>query len=199
MRLPELRVFSVVFFDRTTQGACLLYGMVVLFAWPRRAVIPEARRVAPQARGIDGESACQAIMRRAMDASRVLYPCQTRGSPVVVRIDFSVRQSSHRCEVRGAFDALDSRRSPCRSYATLAASTYIRSGSSPNQGPSCNIARAKGLQGRRDPSLGRHLAATPPGGHASTLDWYVPLVSPQDSCINQPFRTAPVGATPVSR
>jgi hypothetical protein len=142
---------------------------------------PEARRVAPQARGIDGESAYQAIMRRAMDASRVLYPCQTRGSPVVVRIDFSVRQSSHRCDVRGAFDALDPRRSPCRSYATLAASTYIRPGSSPNQGPSCNIARAKGLQGRWDPSLGRRLAATPPGGHASTLDWYVPLVSPQDS------------------
>ena len=44
---------------------------------------PEARRVAPQARGIDGEGACQAIMRRAMDALRVLYPCQTRGSPVV--------------------------------------------------------------------------------------------------------------------
>ena len=28
------------------------------------------------------------------------------------------------------------------------------------QGPSCNIARAKGLQGRWDRSLGRHLAAT---------------------------------------
>ena len=42
MRLPESRVFSVVFFDRTTQGACLLHGMVVLFAWPRRAVIPRS-------------------------------------------------------------------------------------------------------------------------------------------------------------
>ena len=107
-----------------------------------------------------------------MAASRVLYPCQTRGSPVVVRCDF-FESTSDRCDVRGAFDALDPRRSPCRSYATLAASTYIRSGSSPNQGPSCNIARAEGLQGRWDPSLGRRLAATPPGGHASTLDWYV--------------------------
>jgi len=71
---------------------------------------------------------------------------------------------------------------PCRSYATLAASTYIRSGSSPNQGPSCNIARAEGLQGRWDPSLGRRVAATPPGGRASTLDWYVPLVVFKTPC-----------------
>jgi hypothetical protein len=172
--------------------------MMVLFAWPRRAVIPEARRVAPQARGIDGESACQAhnVSRNGCLASALPLPnswlsccCPLRFFSVYVR---SLRR-------RGAFDALDPRRSPCRSYATLAASTYIRSGSSPNQGPSCNIARAEGLQGRWDPSLGRRLAATPPGGHASTLDWYVLSLVFKTPCTNQPFRTAPVGTTPVSR
>src|SRR6516162_8842048 len=38
----------------------------------------------------------------------------------------------------------DPRRSPNCRYATLAASTYIRSGLSPYQGPSCNVARAEG-------------------------------------------------------
>ena len=170
MRLPELRVFFVVFSDWTTaftqahqveqrKAFVCIHGTMVLFAWPRRAVIPEARRVAPKARGIDGESARQAIMSRAMDASRVLYPCQTRGSPVVVCSDFSVWQCSDRCDVRDAFDG---------------------SGSSPNQGPSCNIARAEGLQGRWDPSLGRRVAATPAGGHHPP--WIgVPLFSLQDS------------------
>jgi hypothetical protein len=35
----------------------------------------------------------------------------------------------------------------------------LRSGSSPNQGPSCNITRAEGLQGRWDPSLGRRFTS----------------------------------------
>ena len=62
--------------------------------------------------GLTAEARAKPIMSRAMDASRVLYSCQTRGSPVVVRSDFAVWQSSDRCDVRGAFDALDPRRSP---------------------------------------------------------------------------------------
>ena len=46
----------------------------------------------------------------------------------------------------------------------------------------------KGLQGGWDPSLRRRLAATPPGGHASTLDWYVPLVSLQGSMFKSTFQ-----------
>ena len=62
--------------------------------------------------GLTAKARAKPIMSRAMDASRVLYSCQTRGSPVVVRSDFAVWQSSDRCDVRGAFDALDPRRSP---------------------------------------------------------------------------------------
>ena len=131
--------------------------------------------------GLTAEARAKPIMSRAMDASRVLYSCQTRGSPVVVRSDFAVWQSSDRCDVRGAFDALDPRRSPLSKLCDARRINLYPVGISPNQGPSCNIARAEGLQGRWDPSLGRRLAATPPGGHASTLDWYVPLVSLQDS------------------
>jgi hypothetical protein len=49
--------------------------------------------------------------------------------------------------------------------------------------PHATLRGQKGLQGGWDPSLRRRLAATPPGGHASTLDWYVPLVSLQDSLL----------------
>src|SRR6516162_1220032 len=38
--------------------------------------------------------------------------------------------------------------------------------------PHATLRGQKGLQGGWDPSLGRRLAATPPGGHASTLEWY---------------------------
>jgi hypothetical protein len=45
-------------------------------------------------------------------------------------------------------------------HATLAASPYIRSESSPYQGPSCIVARG-GLQGGWDPSTVRRLSARP--------------------------------------
>lgn len=75
-------------------------------------------------------------------------------------------------------------------YATLAASTYIRLGIEPNQGPSCNIARTKGLQGGWDPSLGRHLAAMPPGGHASTLGWCTPFSDLYDLMLSSAFQNS---------
>jgi hypothetical protein len=58
----------------------------------------------------------------------------------------------------------------------------------PDQGPSCNIARTKGLQGGWDPSLGRRLAATPPGGHASTLGWCMPLSDLYDLMLSSAFQ-----------
>jgi hypothetical protein len=46
---------------REQYEACVcIHGMIALFAWPRRAVNPRSRTVAPQARGVDGESACRA-------------------------------------------------------------------------------------------------------------------------------------------
>ena len=57
----------------------------------------------------------------------------------------------------------------------------------------------RGLQGGWDPSLRRRLAATPPGGHASTLDWYYFSSVFTTPCSDQPFSAAAVGTTPVSR
>src|SRR6202023_2152665 len=69
----------------------------------------------------------------------------------------------------------------------------------PYQGPSCIVARAKGLQGGWDQSIRRRLAAMCPNGHSSTLDRHIPLIGLQDSIRSYQFRTAPVGTTPVSK
>ena len=192
MRLPESRVFFVVFSDWTTaftqaheveqrKAFVCIHGMMVLFAWPRRAVIPEARRVAPQARGIDGESACQGTMSRAMDASGALYPCQTRGSPVVVRSDFSVWQSSDRCDVRDAFDALDPRRSPLSKLCDARRINLYPVGIKPKPRSLMQHCEGRGAPRKMGPIFRTACCSHAPGRSPSTLDWYVPLVSLQDS------------------
>src|SRR5215472_6511870 len=82
----------------------------------RERSTPGARRVAPKARGVDGESARRATMVPGHYAANVTAFLLILFSPF--RLVCSI----------------DPRRSPIR-YAASAASTYIRSESSPYQGP----------------------------------------------------------------
>src|SRR3984893_12761000 len=59
----------------------------------------------------------------------------------------------------------------------LIAQTYIRSGFSPYQAPSCVFARAKGLQGDGTNLDPRRVSAKPAHGHTSTLDSCIPPAS----------------------
>ena len=127
-------------------------------------------------------------------ASRSAHALFRDGFLVVVSICFLI------VALLQALIPFDPRRSPNCRYATLAASTYIRSGLSPYQGPSCNVARAQGLQGGWDPSLPRRMAALAHHGHSSTLDRYVALVDIHHSHQRfEVYRTTPVGTWPVSR
>lgn len=76
---------------------------------------------------------------------------RARQSPVAVSIYCSIWQLSYHCDVELHLMGQIQGGAPYRSYATLAASTYIRSGSSPNQGPSYNVARAEGAPRRMGP------------------------------------------------
>jgi hypothetical protein len=97
---------------------------------------PEARRGA-LARGVDGKSARQAIMvMPLMLASRGPPPLRFLGFGRGRLYLFSRRTFSN-------LTASPRRSPPYRLCDALAASTYIRSGLSPYQGPSCNIARGK--------------------------------------------------------
>src|SRR4029077_10160531 len=55
------------------------------------------------------------------------------------------------------------------SWLQTAASTYIRSGQAPYQGPSCNSARAQGSKGGWDHSVSRRLSAILNTDHTSNL------------------------------
>src|ERR1700751_5073431 len=87
---------------------------------------PEPGGSRRKARGVDGESACRATMVSGhYAATRTCVPAT----------DPLVEGSDYVCSI-------DPKAEPVR-YATLAASTYIRSGGTPYQDPSCNSARAQ--------------------------------------------------------
>ena len=135
-----------------------------------------------KARGVDGESACRATMVSGHYAAT--RTCVPATDPLV--------------EGSGYVCSIDPKAEPVR-YATLAASTYIRSGQTPYQGPSCNSARAQGLQGRMGPfwKAGilqpRGCTITHPTSESVTF-----RSSPFGDS-NHTFRAAPLGTRPVSR
>src|SRR5215471_19294214 len=79
-------------------------------AWPRSAVNPEARRGAPYARGIDGESACRATMAMLwMRFAAGLPACEGRSSSPLAFV-CQVQSTLRILKIR--FDRFDPRRSP---------------------------------------------------------------------------------------
>ena len=102
---------------------------------------------------------------------------------------FQSGSPSDRRDVGVAFDALDIQESPLLNLCDTRRINLYPVGLEPKPRSLMQHCEGrKGLQGGWDPSLRRRLAATPPGGHASTLDWYVPLVSLQDSMFKSTFQ-----------
>ena len=152
-------------------------------AWPRERSTPRARRGTPKACGVDGEGARRAIMGLAMLRRVISGP-----RPDVV---------SRFIEVAVGRVWFDPKAEPLSVIRPLAASTYIRPGHPPYQGPSCNGARARGLQGGWDPSTLRHIAATL--GYRSHIHLGIGMfLSSSSNDFYLLLRAAPAGTTPVS-
>ena len=147
--------------------------------------------------GLTAKARAKPIMSRAMAASRVLYPCQTRGSPVVVRCDFSVYVRC--CDVRGAFDALDPRRSPLSKLCDARRINLYPVGIEPKPRSLMQHCEGRGAPRKMGPIFRTASCSHASGRSRIQLGLDVPLVVFKTPCTNHPFRTAPVGTTPVSR
>ena len=85
---------------------------------------------------------------------------------------FQSGSPSDRRDVGVAFDALDIQGSPLLNLCDTRRINLYPVGLEPKPRSLMQHCEGrKGLQGGWDPSLRWRLAATPPGGHASTLDW----------------------------
>jgi hypothetical protein len=105
------------FQDRLTRAQVCIDGTAAVLLGRDERSTPGARRVAPKARGVDGESARRATMVPGHYAANVTAFLLILFSPF--RLVCSI----------------DPRRSPYSLCSNSAASTYIRSESSPYQGP----------------------------------------------------------------
>ena len=122
--------FFSSYVSRLTRAQVCIDGTAGCFAWPRsRGQPPKPGGSRRKARGVDGESARRATIVAGH------YAANVTDLPLILFPPFRLRLFNR------------SKAEPSSLCSNSAASTYIRSESSPYQGPPCIVARAKGSKG----------------------------------------------------